>query len=262
VRENWVKKKLRQGGVSIGSWVSMEGVLAAEVMANIGFDWLVIDMEHGPVAMEAAQGMIAAIRTTRTVPLVRVGWNESALIQTALDIGAYGLVVPMVSTLAEAQQAVRDARYPPLGERSRGGMRARLAFGTDAVTYGRRANDETLVLVQIETAEAMANAAAMAALEGIDGLFLGPNDLASALGCWPPVWDDQPAQLAEAIARVPVVAHEHGKVAGIMVPNADVANRCIGLGYEFIALTSDAALLEQAARRELAAVTAAAGAGG
>ena len=257
MRENWVKHKLRQGSVSIGSWVSMDGVLPAEVMANAGFDWLVIDMEHGPVSMEAAQSIIAAIRTTPTVPLVRVGWNESALIQTALDIGAYGLVVPMVNTLAEAQQAVRDARYPPLGERSRGGVRPRLAFGTDAVTYGRRANDETLVLVQIETAEALANAAAIVALDGIDGLFVGPNDLASSLGCWPPVWDDQPAELAAAIARVPVVAHEYGKAAGIMVPNAAVANQCIGLGYEFIALTSDAALLEQAARRELAAVTAA-----
>jgi 4-hydroxy-2-oxoheptanedioate aldolase len=257
VRENWVKQKLREGKVSVGSWVSMDDVLAAEVMANAGFDWLVVDMEHGPVSMEAAQRMIAAIRTTPTVPLVRVGWNESGLIQPALDIGAFGVVVPMVNTRAQAEQVVRDTRYPPLGERSRGGMRSRLAFGTDAVTYGRRANDETLVLVQLETAEALAQAAAMAALDGIDGLFLGPNDLASSLGCWPPVWDDQPAELAAAIARVPVVAHEYGKAAGIMVPTADVANHCIQLGYEFIALTSDAALLEQAARRELTAVTAA-----
>ena len=242
MRENWVKQKLRQGSVSIGSWVSMDGVLPAEVMAIAGFDWLVIDMEHGPVSMEAAQRIIAAIRTTPTVPLVRVGWNESGLIQPALDSGAFGVVVPMVNTRAQAEQVVRDTRYPPLGERSRGGMRA---------------NDETLVLVQLETAEALANAAAMAALDGIDGLFVGPNDLASSLGCWPPVWDDQPAELAAAIARVPVVAHEYGKAAGIMVPNADVANQCIRLGYEFIALTSDAALLEQAARRELAAVTAA-----
>src|SRR5437660_1154862 len=101
-------------------------------------------------------------------------------------------------------------------------------------------------------AEVMANA-------GFDGLFLGPTDLASSLGCWPPVWDDQPAELAAAIARVPAVAHECGKAAGIMVPTADVANHCIRLGYEFIALTSDAALLEQAARRELAAVAAAGG---
>src|SRR5919199_5666092 len=153
VRENWVKQKLRKGSVSIGSWVSMDDVLAAEVMANAGFDWLVIDMEHGPVSMQAAQRIIAAIRTTATVPLVRVGWNESGLIQPALDIGAFGLVVPMVNTRAQAQQVIRDTRYPPLGERSRGGMRARLAFGTDAVTYGLRANDETLVLVQLETAE-------------------------------------------------------------------------------------------------------------
>src|SRR5437763_6756758 len=123
----------------------MDGVLPAEVMATAGFDWLVIDMEHGPVSMEAAQSTIAAIRTTPTIPLVRVGWNESGLIQPALDIGAFGVVVPMVNTRAEAQQVVRDTRYPPLGERSRGGTRARLALGADAVTDARRATHEALV---------------------------------------------------------------------------------------------------------------------
>lgn len=254
MRENTVKRKLRAGEVSIGSWASMDGTLAAEVMANAGFDWLVIDMEHGPISPGQAQAAIAAIRTTPTIPLVRVGWNESALIQQALDIGAYGLVVPMVNTRAEAEQVVRDACYPPLGERSRGGVRAHMAFGTDATTYGRRANDEVLILVQIETGEALENAAEIAAVEGIDGLFAGPNDLASSLGHWPPVWDEQPAPLAEALALLPRVAHQHGKAAGIMVPNAQIATRCIGLGYEFISLNSDARLLEQAARRELAQV--------
>lgn len=256
MRENTVKRKLRERSASIGSWVSMDGTLAAEVMANAGFDWLVIDMEHGPISLHQAQAAIAAIRTTPTIPLVRVGWNESALIQQALDIGAFGLVVPMINTRAEAAQVVRDAYYPPLGERSRGGMRAHLAFGTDATTYGRRANDEMLVIAQIETGEALTNAAEIASVEGIDGLFAGPNDLASSLGCWPPVWDEQPAVLAEALALLPRVAHEHGKFAGIMAPNGAIANRCIGLGYEFISLTSDARILEQAAGRELAAVTA------
>ncbi len=255
MRENRVKRLMREGTATVGSWVTLDGPLAAEVMAHAGFDWLLIDMEHGPVSLTAAQGIIAAIRTTATVPLVRVGWNESALIQQALDIGAYGLIVPMVNTPDEARRAVRDARYPPLGERSRGGIRARLAFDTDSVTYGRRANDETLLLVQIETAEGLANAAEIVALEGIDGLFLGPNDLSSSLGVWPPVWDDQPAVLAEAIAAIPRIAHAHDACAGILVPNAAIADRCIGLGYEFIGLTNDAALLEGAARRELAAVS-------
>lgn len=254
MRENTVKRTLRAGGISVGSWVSMDSVLGAEVMANAGFDWLVIDMEHGPVSMSDAQRMIAAIRTTETIPLVRVAWNESALIQTVLDIGAFGLVVPMVSTRAQAQQVVRDACYPPLGERSRGGVRARLAFKTDAATYGRRANDEILVMVQIETTEAVDNAAEIASVDGIDGLFVGPNDLASSIGQWPLVWDGQAPALVEAIKRIPIVAHEHGKAAGMMVPNAAIANRCIALGYDFISLTNDAAFLEQLARQELAAV--------
>ncbi len=254
MRENRVKRLLREGAVTVGSWVALDGMLPAEIMAACGFDWLVIDMEHGPVSMGAAQGAMAAIRTTGTVPLVRVGWNRTELIHQALDIGAYGIVVPMVNTVEEARQAVKDARYPPLGDRSRGGARAPLAFGADAVTYGRRADDELLLVVQIETAAAVAAAAEMAALEGIDGLFVGPNDLSSSLGVWPPVWDEQPAALAEAIARIPVVARAHGKSAGIMVPNAEIANRCIALGYDFVALTSDAALLERAARVERAAV--------
>src|SRR5579884_2031404 len=185
MRENTVKRKLRERVASVGSWVSMDGTLPAELMAHAGFDWLVIDMEHGPVSMQSAQASIAAIRTTPTIPFVRVGWNDSALIQQALDIGAFGVIVPMVNTRAEAEQVVRDACYPPLGERSRGGTRAHLAFGTDSTTYGRRANDEILVLAQIETVEALNNAAEIAAVEGIDGLFVGPNDLASSLGCWP-----------------------------------------------------------------------------
>ena len=254
MRENRVKLLLREGAVTVGSWVTLDGLLPAELMAMCGFDWLVIDMEHGPLSMDAAQGAMAAIRTTETVPLVRVGWNRTELIHQALDIGAYGLVVPMVNSVAEARQAVKDARYPPLGDRGRGGVRARLAFDTDAVTYGRRADEEILLIVQIETAEAVAAAEEIAALEGIDGLFVGPNDLSSSLGVWPPVWDEQPPELAGAIARIPVVARARGKSAGIMVPNAEIANRCVALGYDFIALTSDAAFLERAARAELAAV--------
>jgi 2-keto-3-deoxy-L-rhamnonate aldolase RhmA len=109
-------------------------------------------------------------------------------------------------------------------------------------------------LVQVETTEAVANAAEIAAVDGIDGLFVGPNDLASSIGQWPLVWDGQVPELADAIARIPSVVHERGKAAGMMVPNAEIANRCIALGYNFISLTSDAAFLEQAARRELAAV--------
>ncbi len=255
MRENWVRRKLLKGEVSIGSWVTLEGTLGAEVMANAGFDWLVIDMEHGPMSLSQAQGSIAAIRTTETIPLVRVCWNETDLIQQTLDIGAFGLVIPMVSTRAEAEKAVKDSRYPPLGERSRGGMRSRLAFKTDAGTYGRQADNEILILTQIETREAVANAAEILSLDGIDGLFVGPNDLASSIGQWPLVWDNQVPELAEAIARIPVLARDYHKISGIMVPNAAIARRCIALGYTFIALTNDAALLEQAARRELAAVT-------
>src|SRR5262245_55028810 len=141
MRENWVKRKLHEGQATVGTWLSIDSTFSAELLAQAGFDWLVVDMEHGPFDLILTGQMLQAIRTTQTIPLARVGWNDLILIQQTLDLGAYGLVVPMVNSAREAQEVVRAARYPPIGERSRGGTRAQLAFNTDAVTYGRRADD-------------------------------------------------------------------------------------------------------------------------
>jgi 2-keto-3-deoxy-L-rhamnonate aldolase RhmA len=246
--DNKVKRLLREGAVSVGTWLQLNDVLSAEIMARAGFEWLCIDMEHGPVPMETAQAMVAAVRAGGSVPMARIGWNESSLIQTALDIGLYGIIVPMVNSRAEAERVVQDARFPPLGIRSRGGVRASVAFGTDAVTYGKRANDEVLVMVQVETAEALAAADEMAQVEGIDGLFVGPNDVASSMNLWPPRFGEMPREYDEAIASVPRIAKRHGKIAGIQVQDSAFANRCIELGYTHVAVKSDAVVLLQGAR--------------
>jgi 2-keto-3-deoxy-L-rhamnonate aldolase RhmA len=247
MRRNRPKDLLRDGAVAIGTWLLLESDLAAELVTSAGFDWAIVDMEHGPVSADGAQRLITAIRTTRAAPLVRVTWNESSLIQAAFDMGAYGVLVPYVNSRREAERAVRDGRYPPLGARSRGGLRAPLAFETDAVTYGRAANDATLLMVQIETATALGALEEIAAVDGIDVLFVGPGDLAESMGVWPPNMREMPPAYAAAIERVPRVARAHGKHAGILVYDVEVAKRCVDLGYTFVGIGSDATMLQGAA---------------
>ncbi len=247
MRTNRPKELLRAGKPAIGTWLTLESDLAAGAVAAEGFDWAMIDMEHGPVGPEAAQRLVSALLGTPAAPLVRVTWNESSLIQAAYDMGAYGVLVPFVDSRDDALRAVHDARYPPLGRRSRGGLRAPLAFGTDAVTYGRGANDATLLAVQIETAAALDALDEIAAVEGIDVLFVGPGDLAESMGVWPPQMDAMAPAYAAAIARVPEVARAHGKDAGILVYDTAVAQRCLRLGYTFVGVGSDATMLQGAA---------------
>jgi 4-hydroxy-2-oxoheptanedioate aldolase len=251
MRKNRVLAACRDGAVSIGSWVSTNDALCAQIMANSGFDWLVVDMEHGPVPITGVQHAINAIRTTTTEPFVRAGWNASASIQLALDCGASGIMVPMINTVDDARRAVRDTRFEPIGQRSRGGVRAALSFATSAPTYFARANDELLLMAQIETVEAIANLDAIASVDGIDCLFVGPNDLAASYGLdYPQAWEQKSSAYAEAIAIVPRTAKRCGKIPGILASSAAMARECIDLGYTLVGIGSDATLLWNAAKRE------------
>jgi 4-hydroxy-2-oxoheptanedioate aldolase len=242
------------GDVLLGGWCMIGDMLPAEILGHAGYDWLVVDMEHGPITLETMQAMVMAIRTTPATAIVRVPWTGSALIQPVLDSGPYGIVVPMVNTPADAQAVVRDARFLPLGERSRGGVRSALAFGTDPATYFARGNEETIVMVQIETAEAVRNADAIAAIEGIDCLFVGPSDLASTYGeLYPQAWESLGGPYGDAIRSVPQIASRHGKVAGILAYSADMGQRCVEMGYTVVGISVDTSLLAAAAQRECAA---------
>lgn len=225
-------------------------------MASAGFDWLMVDTEHGPIAGNAVINLINACRAAGVVPFVRVTWNESSLIQQALDMGAYGVLVPVVNTKAQADAAVGDAKYPPLGNRSCGGNRAPVAFGTDMVNYRPRANDETLLMVQVETPESVANADAIAATEGVDLLFVGPNDLALTMGEWPLQWTKMSQKYKDAIASIPKIAKKHGKHAGIQIHDAQFANDCVALGYTLIGYSGDSGMLARAAKNARAEVKA------
>jgi 4-hydroxy-2-oxoheptanedioate aldolase len=257
VRKNVVRAAAYAGEASIGAFVAIADPVSAQIYARSGYAWLVIDMEHGPVPMSALGAIVNAIRTTATEPFVRAAWNTSAAIQVALDHGASGVMVPMVNTAGDARSAVKDVRFSPLGGRSRGGVRVALSFETDAPTYFREANDQVLLLAQIETAQSIENIDAIAAVAGIDCLFVGPNDLAASYGLeYPAAWQGQAGPYAAAIDAVPAAAARHGKIAGILATSPAMANECIARGYVLVGCGSDTTTLWEAARRQRAEIKA------
>jgi len=251
MRENLTKRRLRAGETALGSWCTLSDALGAETMAQVGWDWVLIDMEHGPVALNEAAAMVTAVRTTDVTPFVRVAWNESSQIQRALDLGCSGILVPVVNDASDARKVVQDARFPPLGERSRGGIRAHQSFRTDPLTYFARANDEIVVLVQIETEKAVRNAAEILAVEGIDGVFVGPNDLAASGGKrWPDVWNQDESYMA-LIREVAEKTQAANKFAGFLARDPAMAKQVVDLGYRFVGIAGDVLFMSGAAKRAL-----------
>ncbi len=179
MRPNKVKEMWKRGEPVTAGWLSTGNAFLAEVMAHAGFDAIILDMQHGMVFPEQALSCLQAISTTDTVPLCRMSWNDPKDIQFVLDAGAYGVIVPLVNTRAEAEKAVGAVRYPPLGYRSTGAYRARYYAGTD---YARRANDEIICLAMIETLQAIDNLEEISNVTGLDGFYIGPADLALSMG--------------------------------------------------------------------------------
>jgi 4-hydroxy-2-oxoheptanedioate aldolase len=238
---------LANGHPALGSWLMYPDAFVAESMARAGWDWLLVDMEHSPMSLPEAAAMVTAIRTTDVVPYIRPAWNDPAAIQQALDLGCAGIIVPVVNSADDAKRVVSDARFPPLGQRSRGGMRPILAFETDAMTYAERSNNELVVLVQIETTLAVQNVEAICAVEGVDGVFLGPNDLAASRGQrWPDAWADE--DYRSMVRRVAAVALEHEKIAGFLARDPGMAVEAAEMGYRFIGVSSDINYLTSSAK--------------
>jgi 4-hydroxy-2-oxoheptanedioate aldolase len=179
VRPNRIKQMWRDGRFVTLGWLSVSNGFTAEVMARLGFDGLVIDMQHGLTDMANLWPMLQAVSQTDTVPVVRVPWNEPAPIMKALDLGAYAIIVPLISNAADAAKAVAACRYPPVGIRSSGPVRAIHYGGAD---YQAHADDEIVVFAMIETKEGLENLDAICATPGLDAVYIGPSDLAYALG--------------------------------------------------------------------------------
>ncbi len=236
---NRVKQLLQRGEPAVGHWITVPSTAVVELMAGARMDWLLIDTEHGATDWETVEDMIRTLNGTDVVPLVRVGANDPALFKKALDRGALGTITPMVGTPEQARAAVAASKYPPAGIRGAAGSRAN-RYGADIVQYVAEWNDQVLVILQVETVEALKNVDAIAAVPGVDVLFIGPNDLSAGLGHFRQF--DHPEYIS-AVAKIMQAVRAHGKIAGIMTGGADETLARIDQGFRFVAVGSDARLL-------------------
>ena len=188
-------------------WLSVSHGFTAEVMARQGFDTLCVDMQHGTTDMNDVWPMLQAISQTDTVPVVRVPWNDPATIMKALDLGAYGIIVPLINTAEDAAKAVAACRYPPVGMRSSGPVRAVHYGGAD---YVAKANDEIVIMAMIETKEGLANLDAICATPGLDAVYIGPSDLLVRARAWPPRGDNPDPVHIATCDKIRDAAHKRG----------------------------------------------------
>lgn len=248
--QNTVLARLRTNQGAIGLWLNLASPIATEVLAHIGFDFLVIDTEHSPTDTETLAQMLQTMKGTATAPFARVAGNDVNLIKRVLDTGVHGIVIPMINTVADAQQAISACRYPPQGVRSVGGIRPPLSFGVTRAEYLAQANTQVLVALQIEHIRAITNLEGIASLPGFDCLFVGPNDLCASLGLPPLLEPDYPAY-EDALQRIISVARATGKTAGILVGTSATARKRWNQGFRLIACGSDFGLLTTAAQTTL-----------
>lgn len=245
MRDNSLKTAFRERRATFGTWLALGSVPLAERLAASGFDWLTIDLEHSPTNHETAALMAMAIAARGCVPLVRVPSAADDHIKRALDLGTYGVVVPMVTTAEQARAVVASCRYPPEGVRSLAGGRNDLAWDTDSATYFARANEQIAVIIQIEHRRALENLDEILAVPGIDCAFVGPQDLSASLGCKPMLESPDP-RYQEALATILATAQKHGVATGIMVSTAEQAARRAEQGFSMIALASESRIITSA----------------
>lgn len=237
---NHVRKRLAAGEPSIGTWLALPSPEAAEFVSKVGFDWLVVDAEHNPVDIRTLAQMFAAMTASGTAPMVRIPWNSPENFKRVLDAGAWGVVVPMVNTREEAERAVRATRYYPDGNRSVGGGRHSLSWSSSGAEYFKAANDQVLLVAQIEHIDGVNNADDILSTPGIDACFIGPNDLAASmgLGLGVPLESDHP-QLVEAIMHIRDACIRNGVATGIHTSGSEGLNMRIEQGFQFCAMASE-----------------------
>ena len=253
VTENPVKRALKDGHVVLGPGVYVGNPDVAATLAGSGFDFLWIELEHASLSFDLARSMILATRGLKAMPFTRVPVNEPWLAKRALDIGSLGVIFPFVSTAEAAERAVRSCRYPPEGIRGYGPTLAAPRWGLSATDYVRFANEHVMVIVIVEQKEAIDNIEAIAAVPGIDVLFVGANDLSFSLGVGGRLTD--PA-VERATERVLAAGKKHGVAVGYPASDPAEIKRRIAQGFRFFLTSNDLGLLSSAARSLLATVRA------
>lgn len=236
---NAFKQALASGARQVGLWCGMASPISAEILAGAGFDWIVIDGEHAPNGIATLLPQLQAMRGGTAEPVFRVPWNEPVIIKRALDVGARSLLIPFVQNADEARKAVAATRYPPLGIRGVSVAPRANDYGR-IQNYHRNAHLDICVLVQVETRAALKEIEAIAAVEGVDGIFLGPSDLAADFGhLGNPKHPEAQAAIRDAAARI----RTGGKAAGTLSGSADDAEALFEMGYNFTAVGSDVGIL-------------------
>ncbi len=236
---NSFKQALREERPQIGLWSSLCSNLSTEVIAGAGFDWVLIDTEHAPNELPLVFSQLQALSGGTAAPVVRPAWNDVVLIKRFLDIGVQNLLIPYVQNAAEARAAVASTRYPPSGVRGVAVLHRANQYGR-VKDYLQRIHDELCVMLQIETRGALQEIEAIAALDGVDGLFIGPSDLAASLGH---LGNFNHPEVRAAIEDAGRRIRKAGKAAGILTPIEADARHWLDEGFTFVAVGSDLGLL-------------------
>jgi len=247
--KNPVKHKLKSGQKTIGGFLQTLSPVAAEIMAQAGFDWLIVDLEHAPGDFANLQAQLQAMNGSGVVPFARAPWNDMVAIKRILDTGVMGVLVPYVNTREEAEAAVAACKYPPQGVRGVAGSPRAAGYTGNTMPYLSSANKETIVMIAVETMEAAGNLDEILEVEGLDGIFIGPVDLASSMGY---LGDPGQAEVQETIARIENKVFASDKFLGTLAATWDKANACFEKGYQWMVLMQDGATLVRASRQAVA----------
>ncbi|HOA72482.1 MAG TPA: aldolase/citrate lyase family protein [Phycisphaerae bacterium] len=244
--KNKLRRALLDRKVTLGAWMQIGHCAVAEIFARAGFDWVCVDLEHGAIDLETTTNIFRTLAAFDCVPVARLPLNDPVWIHRTLDAGARALIIPMVKTAAEAEAAVREAKYPPRGTRGYGYSRANM-HGMDFSEYITEANDEIAMIMQIEHKDAIGNLEAILDVPGVDGLFIGPLDLSGSMGITGQL--DHP-QMVAALDRYRSVCRERGVTAGMHIvrPNPENISQAIEQGYTLIALGLDNVFLDDSSR--------------
>ncbi|SDK98978.1 HpcH/HpaI aldolase family protein [Natronincola ferrireducens] len=240
VFDNKVKWMLKDKKKTIGAWLQIGSPFTSEIFAKAGFDWLMIDMEHGPGDIMTLISQLQAMSKYGTVPLVRAPWNDFVAIKKILDAGVYGILVPYVNNKKEAEAAVAACRYPTMGVRGVAPSPRAGGFGMNSANYLENANNEIMVMVAIETPEAVENIEEIVQVENLDGIFIGPMDLATSMGSF---CNPNSQEVKEAISKVEKAVLKTDKFLGTVAGNIEQATVLYEKGYSFVVTMSDSTTL-------------------
>lgn len=250
---HYIREKVLSGSFMAGTWCNLGSSITAEMAASAGFDWILLDQEHGPGDNETLLRQLQAVGQRPCAPIVRIAWNEIARFKRALDLGAMGIMVPYVQTAEEAQQAVSFLRYPPEGRRGVAGTPRAAGYGAGFDAYYAEANRNLLSVHQIETARSIENMHDIARVDGADVLFVGPLDLSISVGM-PKRFEDP--EFRNLLSQVAACAKDAGKAAGILLPSVRLLSMAHDLGFTFVAVGSDGGLVVEGMRNNMAAMQA------